>query len=149
MKTAVFIGHSDTYGLSEEKLRKSIIYYINCGVTQFFNGGQGGFDRLCAKTVFELKNYYPYIKNSLIIPYPNFKIFEKKYFDEIIFPDNLEKHYYKYAIPERNKYMVDKSEVAICFINHGWGNAVKTFEFALKKNLETVNLGNYTPPDNT
>ncbi len=144
MKTAVFIGHNECYGLLDEQLTNTIINCINDGVSIFLNGGQGGFDRKCAVTVFNLKTLYPQIKNILVIPYLTFNIFDKNIFDEIIFPDGFEKYHYKTAIPQRNKYMVNHSDIAICYINHGWGNAVKTFEYAQKKNLKIINLSNYS-----
>ncbi|MBO5089732.1 MAG: DUF1273 family protein [Clostridia bacterium] len=144
MKTAVFIGHSECYGLSDEQLTNTIIKCINEGVTVFLNGGQGGFDRKCALAVFKLKNIFPQIKNVLVIPYLTFNVFDKDIFDEIIFPENFENYHFKAAIPKRNKYMVNHSDIAICCINHGWGNAVKTYEYAQNKNLKIINLSNYS-----
>ncbi|MBE6779827.1 MAG: DUF1273 domain-containing protein [Ruminococcaceae bacterium] len=144
MKTAVFIGHNECYGLSDEQLINTIIKCINNGVTVFLNGGQGGFDRKCALAVFKLKNTFPQIKNVLVIPYLTFNIFNKDIFDEIIFPEGFEKYHFKAAIPNRNKYMVNCSDIAVCYINHGWGNAIKTFEYAQKKNLKIINLSNYS-----
>ena len=140
MYTAVFIGHNECYDISAEQLERTIIECIDKGVTVFLNGGQGGFDRMSAGTVYKLKKIYPNIKNVLVIPYLNFKIFNDKIFDEIIYPDGFEKYYFKAAIIEKNKYMVDKSQFAICYINHSWGGAYKTYEYALKKQLIICNL---------
>lgn len=140
-KTAVFIGHSDCPNLSYELVKKIIIEHINIGVINFLSGGQGEFDRLCACCVNELQKKYAYIKNYIVIPYVSFSIFDKKIFDEIIFPDDFEKYYFKSAILARNKYMVDNSSYAICYINHSWGGASKTFELALKRKLKIYNLG--------
>lgn len=143
MGTAVFIGHNECFGLCMNKLNKVIIECINDGVTQFLSGGQGGFDRICATAVYNFKKEYPHIKNILVIPYLSFNVFNKEIFDEIIFPDGFEKYHFKAAIPQRNKYMVNHSDVAICYIQHGWGNAVKTYSFARKKELKIINLSNY------
>lgn len=139
--TATFIGHNDCFGVSEIQVKEAIRELINQGVTDFLNGGQGGFDRLCAKCVFDLKNEYPQIKNYLVIPYLSFNVFNKDYFDSIIYPDGFEKYHFKAAIPARNKYLVDNSGYAICYVKHGWGGAAKTFEKALKKELHIINLG--------
>ncbi len=140
MDTAVFIGHNECYDISVEQLERTIIEYIEKGVTVFLNGGQGGFDRMSAGVVHNLKKKYPNIKNVLVIPYLSFKIFDKTLFDEIIYPQGFEKYYFKAAIIEKNKYMVDKSQFAICYINHSWGGAYKTYEYALKKQLTICNL---------
>ena len=53
--TATFIGHNECFGLSAEKLKNTIRELIKKGVTDFLSGGQGGFDRLCGRCVYELK----------------------------------------------------------------------------------------------
>ncbi len=118
MDTAVFIGHSKCYNLSIDKLEEAIKQCIENGITQFLSGGQGEFDRICAYTVFRLKSRHPHIKNILVIPYLSFNIFNEDIFDEILYPNEFEKYYYKVAIPQRNKYMVCHSDIAICYINH-------------------------------
>lgn len=143
MKTVVFIGHNECYSLSEEKLNDEIIKCIQKGAKAFLSGGQGRFDRICAYMVRDLKSTYPHIKNNLVIPYLNFKVFVKDIFDEIIYPNNFEKLSFKAAIPQRNKYMVNHADTAICYIQHGWGNAINTFYYAQKKKLEIINLSTY------
>ena len=143
MKSAVFIGHGVCYNFPEERLKEILIENIKNGVTHFYSGGQGDFDVLCARTVYRLKERYPHIKNYLVIPYLSFNVFDKTIFDEIIFPDFLEKYHFKAAIPQRNRYMVNCTDVAICYIQHGWGNAFKTFEYATRKKLKIINISNY------
>ena len=139
--TALFIGHSDCYGVSAEEIENAIIELIHLGVTDFLSGGQGGFDRLCARCVHGLKSRYPDIKNYLVIPYLSFTVFNKDIFDEIIYPDGFEKYHYKAAIPARNKFLVNNSAYAICYVNHGWGGAAATYQRAVKANLKIINLG--------
>ena len=139
--TATFIGHSECYGLSAEKVELAIIELIKKGVTEFLSGGQGGFDRLCAGCVDRIKKQYPYIRNTLVIPYLNFNVFDKELFDAIVYPDGFEKYHYKAAIPARNRYLVDNANYAICYVTHGWEGAAKTFERARKKGLQIINLG--------
>lgn len=140
MKRAVFIGHNECYGLSKSELSKAIEDYINLGISEFFSGGQGRFDRAAALEVYKTKKNYGHIKNILVVPYPDFNIFNKELFDEIIYPENFEKYTYKSAIPARNKYMVNNSDVAICYVNHGWGNAAKTYKIAKRKGLQIINI---------
>ena len=140
---ALFIGHSECYGISAEQVEPIIIDLINQGVYIFYSGGQGGFDRLCAGCVYRLKKKYPQIKNYLVIPYLTFSIFDKNIFDEIIYPEGFEKYHFKAAIPARNKYMIDNASTAVCYVNHGWGGAAQTYNKALKKNLKIINLGTY------
>lgn len=141
---AVFIGHGECYGLSEKEVQEAIISAIDDGVTEFLSGGMGGFDWMCARQVHLLKSEYPMIKNYLVIPYLTFNPVSKEYFDELIYPEGFEKYHFKAAIPARNRYMVDNAQYAICYINHSWGGAYKTYSRAEKKKLAVVNLGKYS-----
>ena len=143
LNTAVFIGHNECYGVSTQQVEQVIIDHIQKGVTVFMSGGQGGFDRLCAGCVHRLKKQYPDIINCLVIPYLTFTVFDKDIFDNIIYPDGFEKYHFKAAIPARNRYMVDNAAFAICYVTHGWGSAAKTYERAIKKKLNVINLGTY------
>lgn len=78
-QTSTFIGHKECYGASSEQVREEIIKLIENGVTDFFSGGMGSFDWMCARIVFELKKNYPRIHNYLVIPYLTFTILEEKY----------------------------------------------------------------------
>lgn len=139
-KTAVFIGHNNTTGLDTKLLRKAITNLIEDGVSIFLSGGMGGFDRISAKVVYDLKKNYPQIKNYLVIPYLSFNIFDQSLFDEIIFPEELECVPYKAAIIRRNKYMINNSCSAVCFVRNSFGGAAKSFEFAEKQGLNITNL---------
>ena len=139
--TATFIGHNECFEISKEKVKNAIQTLIKQGVTDFLCGGQGGFDRLCGRCVYELKKEYPHINNYLVIPYLSFHVFDKAIFDSIIYPDDFEKYHFKAAIPARNKYMVDNSSYAICYVTHSWGGAAKTYNQAVKKKLQIINLG--------
>ena len=139
--TATFIGHNECYGVTKEQIKVAIVELIEKGVIYFLSGGQGGFDRTCAGCVKELKEKYPQINNILVIPYLNFSVFNKDIFDLILYPEGFEKYHFKAAIPARNKYMVNNSGYAICYVTHGWGGAAQTYEIAKKKGLKIINIG--------
>lgn len=134
---AVFIGQSDVFELDIELLTKEIT--MN-GITTFYSGKMGGFDRVSSGVVHRLKNTYTHIKNYLVIPYLSFNVFDKKIFDEIIFPEQLEGVSYKAAISRRNKYMIEQSGTAICFVKHSVGGSAKSLEIAVKKGLNIVHI---------
>ena len=138
---ATFIGHNECYGVTKEQVKVAIVELIEKGVIDFLSGGQGGFDRMCAGCVKELKEKYPHINNILVIPYLNFNVFNKEIFDLILYPEGFEKYHFKAAIPARNKYMVNNSSYAICYVTHGWGGAAQTYEIARKKGLKIINIG--------
>ena len=140
--TALFIGNRDCYGVNLESIKEAILYAIDSGITTFLNGGQGYYDEVCAKTVYQLKGTYPHIKNILMIPYKIFQFFDKSIFDEIIYPfDTYESSSltYRIAIPERNRVMVMRSRMAISYVYRN-GGASKTLNLAQKNGLEIVDL---------
>lgn len=123
-------------------IRQSIIYAINSGITTFLSGGQGYFDETFALQVHQLKQEYPNIKNVLVIPYKNFRIFNKDIFDEIIYPFDEEESNlltYRTAIPERNRIIVSWSRIAISYVYRN-GGASRTLNLARENNLEIVVL---------
>ena len=141
-RTAVFIGHSNC-PLSAKAVIPYIEQVILNGVDTFLNGGQGSFDCVCARAVHQLKAKYPKIKIVLVIPYHNFRIPDETLFDYIINSNtsNSESYMgYKTAIPKRNRYMVENSSAAICYVNHISGGAYKTYQLAEKKKLRIINI---------
>ena len=141
-KTALFIGNRDCYQVKEADIERAIINAIEDGIENFLNGGQGYFDQACASVVHRLKERYPQIKSILVIPYRDFSIFNDSLFDEIVYP--FESHtfsYYTYksGIPKRNRWLVDHSSVAICYVYRS-GGASKTLDYAKKKNLKIIDL---------
>ena len=138
--TATFIGHGECWGVDKEKVRAAAEELIQKGVETFLSGGMGGFDWLGARVVYELKEKYPHIKNILVIPYLTFNVRNKDLFDEILYPDGFEKYHFKAAIPKRNRFLVDNSKYAICYVTHGWGGAAQPYEYAKKHGLNIVDI---------
>ena len=141
-KTALFIGNRDCYQVKETDIEKAIIKAIEDGIEVFLNGGQGHFDKTCAVIVHRLKKSYPNIKSILVIPYRDFKVFNDSLFDEILYP--FEEHTfscftYKSGSPKRNRWSVDHSSVAICYVYRA-GGAEKTLEYAKKQKLRIIDL---------
>ena len=130
-KTATFIGHKDCYGVQEEVVRSYIIELIESGVTEFLCGGMGSFDWMCARIVYKLKKQYPQVRSFLVIPYLTFNVLDREYFDDVIYPEGFEKYHFKAAIPARNKYMIENSAYAVCYVDHGWGGAAQTYAKAI------------------
>lgn len=138
--TCCFIGHSECYDLSEEWVRNAIEDLINQGVTGFLCGGMGNFDWMCARLTCGLKREHSHVRCDLVIPYLTFRVLEPKYFDSIVYPEGFEKYHFKAAIVARNRYLVDQSAYALCYVMHSWGGAAQTYRRAVKKELQIQNL---------
>ena len=140
---ATFIGHSKCQ-VPYDTVKKEVEKLINGGVVQFLNGGMGQFDFMCAKSVFELKLMYPEIKSLLVIPYLSFKCSFANLFDGSIYPEGFERYHYKAAIIKRNEYLVDNSDIALCYV-YTLGRALKTYARARKRDLKLFHI--CQPPD--
>ena len=141
LKSVTFIGHSDALVHDNSNIKNFIQTLIeDYGCERFLCGGMGNFDEICARIVWELKQIYPHVQNLLVIPYLSFKIHHRFYYDEIIFPAELEGHFFKKCILLRNKYLVDHADAAICYIDHSWGGAYKTYLYAKNMRIEIFDL---------
>ena len=78
----------------------------------------------------------PYIKAE----YRNNEQSYLEYYDEIeICAESAEGHY-KSAIQVRNRNLVDRSNLVICYIQHKSGGAYKTIQYAEKQGKKILNL---------
>lgn len=147
-RICTFFGHRNTFLSQEElmKLESVIAELIEEGINTFFFGGFGEFDRACGTTVQKLKRRYPYICLHFVTPYiavNNWRLKEAAasgVFDSIIYP-GLEDVHYKAAIEERNKYMVNKAECVIAYVNYAAGGAYQACRYAGKNGKRLINLG--------
>ena len=136
--TVTFCGHSKTDNPTEikKKLRYEIVHLINDGADIFFLGGYGDFDSMAADIIRSLKKEYPFIRSILVIPYLD-KAYPSFLYDETIYPP-IENTPKKYAITERNKWMIDKADVVVAYITHSWGGAAATCRYAKRKGKQII-----------
>jgi uncharacterized phage-like protein YoqJ len=120
-------------------LQSQVEATITEGANLFYLGGYGGFDRMAASVVWELKKKYPQIQSVLVLPYLDRKICADNY-DGTTYPP-LEAVPKRFAITHRNRWMVDQSDVVIAYVLHGWGGAAKTLEYAQRKHKLIINYG--------
>ncbi|MBR4071984.1 MAG: hypothetical protein IKK26_05465 [Clostridia bacterium] len=137
--TVTFCGHRDyVYDNKKEDLKKIITNTIENGATEFLLGGYGAFDLICAYILKELRKSNDIFKTILVIPYLNNK-YDLNLYDSSIYPP-IEHIPLKYAIAERNKWMVNKSNIIISGVMHSYGGASKTLLYAQKLNKKIMYL---------
>lgn len=125
-------------------LKKAVEKHITeYDVTEFIVGRYGGFDHLAAKAVISLKQQYPQITLSLLIPYhPAERAVETPSgFDNTYYPPGMEKVPRKLAIVRANRHMVDHVDYLIAYAWHSASNARDLVEYAEKRDIEITNLG--------
>ena len=101
--------------------------------TSFLIGRNGEFDEFSASVIKRIKNSYgsECAELNLILPYTTSKLeYYEKYYDNLIIPENLHKAHYKSAIVLRNRWMVEKSDLIIVYIERNSGGAYSAMKYA-------------------
>ena len=149
-KICCFAGHNSiSYS---EKIQKQVYdkareLVVDFGVNEFWAGNYGSFDRLAAQVISILKQENFDVELNLVIPYVTKEINKHKKlyydcYDNILMADIPEKTPKKYQILKCNQYMANKSDYLIAYVNHSYGGAYKTLEYARrKKHIKIFNLG--------
>ena len=136
-----FCGHRKLYNSDTIKdcLTRELRSILVQGTHKFYLGGYGDFDLLAANVLHELKPEYPELESILILPYLDRQV-DASLYDSTIYPplENVPK---RFAISRRNKWMIEKADILIACVDHDWGGASKTLEYAVKKGLHIINLG--------
>lgn len=141
MSACTFFGHSDCYQLDEGVLRCTIEDLIAQGVDTFYVGNNGNFDRAVFSCLMKLKDIYPHISFAVVLAYlPIQKSEYDLYHGYSMYPEGIEFGPPRFAIDRRNRWMIEKADYCLCFVNHTWGGAYKYAKQA-KKKLTVINLG--------
>ncbi len=129
------IAHCD--GL-EEAIRRAIHEY---GVDIFWVGGYGSFDRIAAGAVHRMKREYPHIRLLLIqayFPKPGEELAEC--YDSSIYPEGLETVPQRFAISQRNRWIIQNCDMVIAYVRHEYGGAYQAYRSAVKRGIPVINL---------
>lgn len=129
----LFFGHryiADFFAV-ESKLEK-IIRELLCSkqYVEFLVGRNGDFDQMVSSTVLRLKRNVR-DDNSvlrLVLPYPTAELENNEdsfysYYDEIEICEESTNAHFKSAIQIRNRSMVDRADVIVCYVEHSHGGA--------------------------
>ena len=60
-------------------------------------------------------------------------------YDSIIYPE-IENKPRKFAIFYRNRYMVEKADYVVAYVEHSWGGAYQAYKYAKGKGKSVYNL---------
>ena len=145
--TVCFCGHSHIsgeYDIVKEKCLAEVQQQIEAGADSFLIGDYGHFDSLAAAVSLDLKQKYPDIQVSLVLPYyqPHLDEYEKRRrdrFDSVITPD-LCNTPHRFRIVKVNEWMVMEADTVIAYVRNSCGGASKTLDFAKRKKKIIVNL---------
>lgn len=151
-KICCFTGHRkiDTKYLDEtfRLLKENIDLLANDGYEEFRAGGAIGFDALAALAVLEVKKKCPNIKLNLMLPcldqdkYWSSKekaVYEyiKRNADSIVY---VREKYSANAMRERNRRLVDGSDICIAFLQRKGSGSSYTCNYANEKKIPVLNI---------
>lgn len=148
--TACFFGHRyiDKI-LNVEKLLEDEIRKIICEheFVEFLVGRNGDFDQCASSSVLRVckNNHNNNCWLVLVLPYLTAEYSDNKeafydYYDNVEISHSASKVHPKAAIQVRNREMVDRSQLVICYIEHKEGGAWQTVEYAIEKGKTVLNL---------
>lgn len=134
MKSCFMFGHGDAPESIMSRILAAIeAQYGDNGVTAFYVGNRGSFDRMATAAVKQVKQRFPEISLILVLAYhPGERTVDlSEGFDGSYYPP-LEYVPKRYAIVRANQHMIDTVDSVICYVNHV-GNTRKLLEYAMRK----------------
>lgn len=148
--TVTFIGHRyiDNMFRIESRLEDIIRDLIQeHEYVEFLVGRDGEFDQIVSSTVLRVKRQVGNKNSALVwvMPYPraeyenNAESFDN-YYDEIEVCEESSRAHFKGAIQIRNRHMVDRASLLICYVEHESGGAYQTLQYAKKQEKKIINL---------
>lgn len=148
--TVSFFGHrkiTDSIEV-EKRLDKLVRELIRTKeYMEFLIGRNGDFDTLVSSVIRRAIEELDYgnAAHILVLPYQTAEFCDntdsyKDYYTEVEICEQAAAAHFRAAIQIRNKAMVDRSDLVVCYIEHNSGGAYKTIEYAHKQHKPTVNI---------
>ena len=140
-KTCCFFGHREVTHNIRDKLTSIIEKLITeDGVIDFYVGNQGQFDWMVYSVLKELKAKYPQIRYTVVLAYMPDEHIKELYGEDTLFPDGMENVPKKFAISKWNDWMIQQSDVVVCYVYKVTGGAAKFREKVGKKGIRVIDV---------
>lgn len=149
---ACFTGHRELPAAELPALRRALARTLDAawqrGIRRFYNGGALGFDLLAAEEVLALSRRRPGVSLEMAIPHAHqtggWSVCQRQRYERICFQaqtcTTLSPLYYQGCYHVRNRYMVDRSSLCLCYFRQPKGGTASTVAYALRQGLTVVNL---------
>lgn len=150
--TACFTGHrhlpADEITPLADRLDKLLECLYDHGYRDFISGAALGFDLLAAERVIAMKMRHFDVRLLLAIPCQNqtarWRPEDAARYEHIVyhadFTQVLSPHYYEGCMQVRNRFMVDRSSLCICYMTVFHGGTASTVRYAQTQQLPVVNV---------
>lgn len=131
--TVTFCGHRDTQDAPELRawLTGCVEKLVAEGADTFYLGDYGGFDRLAASVVWQVKQKVSYVESVHVLAYLGQRA-DVYGFDRTMYPE-IEDGPLRFAIVRRNRWMVDHSDVLVACVILDSGGAAEMRRYARRK----------------
>ena len=137
----------DLYRL-EERLIKVVKELIQTKpYVVFLVGRNGEFDEYAASIIKRTSRKVKKENNeiTLVLPYTVSDIeYYEIYYNNVVIPERLCGAHHKAAITLRNRWMVEQSDLLICYVERENGGAYSALKYAQKLGKQIVNLGKWS-----
>lgn len=133
-KSCFFIGHRDAPESIYPELAQTVEQLIEQGVTDFYVGHYGNFDRLAARAVIAAKKQHSEVRLTMLLPYhpAEREVVLPAGFDGSLYPPGMEKVPRRFAIFRANRWMVEHCTHLVAYVTHPASNAGKVVEWGRK-----------------
>ena len=109
----------------------------------FFIGREGEFCEFAASVIKRVQREFEKGRSEIILVLPytvaNIEYYER-YYDGIIIPDDIFGIHYKAVIEMKNRWMLEKSDLAIFFVEREFGGAYAAMKYAERIGKRMINL---------
>ncbi len=112
---------------------------------EVYIGRNGEFDVFAASVIKRVQNIFgrENLSMTLVIPYRLKDVeFYERYYDSVIIPEYAKTPHPKNAITKRNRWMIEKSDLAVCCVKREFGGAYAALKYAKKLGKDIINLDN-------
>ncbi len=152
VENVCFTGHRELQCCRTDEiklmLKQTVRILISHGAHRFSAGGALGFDTVAALCVLECKKEFPHISLELILPCKNqtknWSESDKALYNKILsLADHVEyihESYTSTCMHDRNRRLVDKSDICVAYLEHSGGGTAYTVAYALKHDKEVINV---------
>lgn len=138
MYRCFFIGHREAPENIYPELAQTVEQLIEQGVTDFYVGHYGNFDRLAARAVIAAKQRHPEVRLTMLLPYhpAEREVILPSGFDSSLYPPGMENVPRRFAIARANRWMVEHCTHLVAYVTHPASNAGKVVEWGRRLTKE-------------
>lgn len=151
-ETACFTGHrmipEEDMASVRARVYAAAQQAYETGYRTFLCGGARGFDTIAAREILRLRALHPEIRLVIAVPCATqadrWNAADRKAYREVLSAADrtvvLSQDYYDGCMQNRNRFMVDRSSLCLCYMTRFEGGTWSTVRYALHEGITLKNL---------